>query len=199
MVAAAVAELSKAAASSRAVPQPEARLRQHLAGVCLDVSDQHLVRCVRYEPGAVAPKFDEAPGPSCRGARRPRHRAAPARPAPRAGPEACRFPVRGVAFAARARLLRCRGRHLVFGSARRDAGVGRRIGLRQDDHREAIVRCFAVWRAPTAGCCSTTAICSSLQGQDLVTARRQVQIIFQDPLLTSLNPRMRVSTCSKKG
>jgi len=65
------------------------------------------------------------------------------------------------------------------------------IGLRQDDHREGD-RAVAARVARTDGRVLLRRPQSvRAAGQDLVTARRPVQIIFQDPF-ASLNPRMRV-------
>jgi ABC-type dipeptide/oligopeptide/nickel transport system ATPase component len=69
---------------------------------------------------------------------------------------------------------------------RRDAGAGRRIGLRQDDDRQVVVRLVE----PTSGSVR-------LEGEELTTLsaermrqrRKDLQIVFQDPY-ASLDPRL---------
>jgi ABC-type microcin C transport system duplicated ATPase subunit YejF len=81
---------------------------------------------------------------------------------------------------------------------RRNAGAGGRVGLRQDHHRQGH-RAVAAHISPQI---EGKALLDGrnlfeLQGDELRSARRQVQIIFQDPF-ASLNPRMRVSEVLEK-
>ena len=76
-----------------------------------------------------------------------------------------------------------------FSIARRaDARAGRRIGLRQDDHRQGDRAAAArpgADRGP--GAARRRRICSRCSGEALREARRAIQIIFQDPF-ASLEP-----------
>jgi ABC-type microcin C transport system duplicated ATPase subunit YejF len=98
------------------------------------------------------------------------------------------FPIRGgllqrvVDTGARGRRRQLRPR------ARRDAGRGRRIGLRQEHHRRCILRLIE----PTSGEVMVRRPERHRAGKDELRAlARDMQIIFQDPY-ASLNPRMTV-------
>jgi glutathione transport system ATP-binding protein len=71
---------------------------------------------------------------------------------------------------------------------RRDAGAGRRIGLRQVDHRPLAGRlvAHAAGRVEVAG-----RDIAPLEGAALQALRRDIQFVFQDPY-ASLDPRLTV-------
>ena len=81
-----------------------------------------------------------------------------------------------------------RRRRQLFHRAERDAGAGRRIRLRQVDHRQGACRAGALHTAISS---SAAAICRVSAVTQRKAVRRDVQMIFQDPY-ASLDPRMRV-------
>ena len=104
------------------------------------------------------------------------------------------FPVRRGVFS-RVVGTRAGGRRVSFRFAGRNLGLGRRVGLRQDDRR---AHALAVDRANRRGRLLRWPGRRDPAARTLRDLRRDMQIVFQDPF-SSLNPRMTVRSIVEEG
>ena len=90
-----------------------------------------------------------------------------------------------------------RQRHQLRRDRGRDARPGRRVGLRQVDHRpRRSSRCRNRPRADRSTSRATTS--PQLKGEELRRIRPELQMIFQDPI-SSLNPRRKIDDIVAEG
>jgi len=164
------------------------------APALLEVGAQRQVRCLLHVPGASAPAGQSA---------------ALLRPAAETtqAPTPLLLQVRqlSVAFAARRGLLRRRGsRRQVVHDVSFEVARGRTLalvgesGCGKTSTGKAIVQLLRGQACVTGQALLERRDLFELQGEALLAARRDVQMIFQDPF-ASLNPRMRVAEVLEEG
>jgi peptide/nickel transport system ATP-binding protein len=164
-----------------------------------EVAPRHQVRCLLYAPGAAAPAVR---GPALAAvAASPRSEAhAPQAAGPLLDVQGLcvRFPIRG------GLMQRVRGHFDAVGGVSFSVGHGETLalvgesGCGKTTTGKAIVQLLRRVATIEGRALLDGRNLFEMQGAELLAARRQVQIIFQDPF-ASLNPRMRVAEILDEG
>jgi peptide/nickel transport system ATP-binding protein len=161
----------------------------------LDAAPRHAVRCLRHEPGAVPPPADVPPAVVSASAPRTNGGTAPLL---EVRDLRVRFPIRS------GLLQRVRGHFDAVDGVSFSVGRGETLalvgesGCGKTTTGKAIVQLLRRVAVTEGQAVLDGQNLFELQGEALVAARRQVQIIFQDPF-ASLNPRMRVFDLLEEG
>jgi len=186
------------------------RVMAHCAGVLPELieiygsaqgGDLHSVRCLQFVPGtAIAPAAAPAPAPAPRVERAPAQGSAPAGAEPLLDVQGLRvrFPIRSGVFQRSKRWFNAVD-GVSFSVAEREtlALVGE-SGCGKTTTGKAIVQLLRGSATFEGQALLGGRNLFELSGPPLVQARRDIQIIFQDPF-ASLNPRMRVADILDEG
>jgi peptide/nickel transport system ATP-binding protein len=164
-----------------------------------DVAPGHSVRCLLYAPGAQAPTMNAtlksavtSPPPQARGA------ALPTGPLLSVQDLRVRFPIRG------GLMQGVKGYFDAVGGVSFEVGHGQTLalvgesGCGKTTTGKAIVQLLRRVATVEGRALLDGRNLFDLRGAELLAARRQIQIIFQDPF-ASLNPRMRVAEILDEG
>ena len=200
--------LTQSFAGCRFAPRCD-RVMAHCAGVVPELTsvqgreqsgDAHAVRCLLYVPGAAsAPPASAAPRIEAVAAAAPAARAAtPATPLLEVRDLCVRFPIRGGLFQRGKRFFNAVDDVSFSVGERETLALVGESGCGKTTTGKAVVQLLRGIASFEGQALLRGKNLFELSGQPLVQARREIQIIFQDPF-ASLNPRMRVADILDEG
>ena len=163
-------------------------------------SDVHAVRCLLYVPGApaapatgTAPRVEAAPAPAV-----PTSSASPPKPLLEVRNLRVRFPVRGGLLKRGKRFFNAVDDVSFSVGERETLALVGESGCGKTTTGKAVVQLLRGVASFEGQALLEGRNLFDLSGQALIRARREIQIIFQDPF-ASLNPRMRVADILDEG